>query len=56
MSLEWVNENNVEVLCKIDNKIVAAKQNNIVVTAFHPELTDDVRFLKYFLSIFENTN
>lgn len=49
-------KNNVEILCSVDNKIVAAKQNNIVVTAFHPELTDDVRFLKYFLSIFKNIN
>jgi 5'-phosphate synthase pdxT subunit len=42
-------KNNVEILCKVDNKIVAAKQNNIVVTAFHPELTEDLRFLRYFL-------
>jgi pyridoxal 5''-phosphate synthase, glutaminase subunit Pdx2 len=47
-------KNNVEILCRVDNKIVAAKQNNIVVTAFHPELTDDVRFLRYFLSNLEN--
>ena len=47
-------KNNVEILCKIDNKIVAAKQNNIVVTAFHPELTDDLRFLRYFLTNLEN--
>ena len=40
---------NVKILCKIDNKIVAAKQDNIIVTSFHPELTDDLRFLKYFL-------
>jgi 5'-phosphate synthase pdxT subunit len=43
-------KNNVEILCKVDNKIVAAKQNNIVVTAFHPELTEDLRFLRYFLT------
>lgn len=47
-------KNNVEILCRVDNKIVAAKQNNILVTAFHPELTDDVRFLRYFLSNLEN--
>ncbi len=40
---------NVKVLCKIDNKIVAAKQDNIIVTSFHPELTDDLAFLNYFL-------
>ncbi|WP_160689833.1 pyridoxal 5'-phosphate synthase glutaminase subunit PdxT [Clostridium sp. C2-6-12] len=43
-------KNNVEILCKVGNKIVAAKQNNIVVTAFHPELTEDLRFLRYFLT------
>jgi 5'-phosphate synthase pdxT subunit len=42
-------KDNVKVLCKIDNKIVAAKQDNIVVTAFHPELTADLSFLNYFL-------
>ncbi|WP_026887902.1 pyridoxal 5'-phosphate synthase glutaminase subunit PdxT [Clostridium beijerinckii] len=40
---------NVKILCKIDNKIVAAKQDNIIVTSFHPELTDDLAFLNYFL-------
>ncbi|OOM69952.1 glutamine amidotransferase subunit PdxT [Clostridium puniceum] len=39
----------VEILCEVDNKIVAAKQKNIIVTAFHPELTDDLSFLSYFL-------
>ena len=39
----------VEVLGKVDGKIVAAKGENILVTAFHPELTDDVRFHEYFL-------
>jgi 5'-phosphate synthase pdxT subunit len=40
---------NVKILCEVDNKIVAAKQDNIIVTSFHPELTDDLRFLDYFL-------
>ncbi len=39
----------VEVLGKVDERIVAAKGENILVTAFHPELTDDVRFHEYFL-------
>lgn len=41
---------NVEILCEVDNKIVAAKQDNIIVTSFHPELTNDLRFLNYFLT------
>lgn len=43
---------NVEILAELDNKkIVAAKQNKIIVTCFHPELTNDTRFHEYFLSI-----
>ena len=40
---------NVKILCEVDNKIVAAKQDNIIVTSFHPELTDDLRFMDYFI-------
>lgn len=39
----------VEVLSEMDGKIVAARGENILVTAFHPELTDDTRFHEYFL-------
>jgi pyridoxal 5'-phosphate synthase pdxT subunit len=39
----------VEVLSKIDDRVVAAKSENILVTAFHPELTDDTRFHEYFI-------
>lgn len=33
--------------------IVAAKQGRILATAFHPELTDDTRWHRYFLDIVE---
>ncbi|MDQ3378543.1 MAG: pyridoxal 5'-phosphate synthase glutaminase subunit PdxT [Actinomycetota bacterium] len=39
----------IEVLSRIEEKVVAARGDNILVTAFHPELTDDVRFHEYFL-------
>ncbi len=40
----------VEVLAKLeDGTIVAARQGNILVTSFHPELTNDTRFHRYFL-------
>jgi len=39
----------VQVLAKYKDKIVAARQGNILVTAFHPELTDDTRIHEYFL-------
>ncbi|MDO8578347.1 MAG: pyridoxal 5'-phosphate synthase glutaminase subunit PdxT [Dehalococcoidales bacterium] len=41
-----------EVLAKLgDRTIVAARQGQFLVTAFHPELTDDMRFHQYFLDI-----
>lgn len=39
----------VEVMGKVDGRVVAAKGENILVTAFHPELTDDIRFHEYFV-------
>lgn len=42
---------NVNVLCKIDDKIVMAEYKNFLVCAFHPELTDDLRIHKYFLGV-----
>jgi 5'-phosphate synthase pdxT subunit len=39
----------VEVIGKVGDRVVAAKGENILVTAFHPELTDDHRFHEYFL-------
>lgn len=39
----------VEVLCKINNNIVAVRQGNILATSFHPELTEDLTFMKYFI-------
>lgn len=39
----------VKVLAKIDNKIVAAEQDNMLATAFHPELTSDLTFHNYFM-------
>ncbi len=39
----------VEVLAVVDNNIVAAKQGNILVTSFHPELTGDSSVHEYFL-------
>mgnify|MGYP001820844229 CR=1 FL=1 len=40
-----------------DGKIVAAQENHLLATAFHPELTDDDRFHRYFLrQVQENKN
>lgn len=42
---------NTEVLAAVDEKIVAARQNNQLVTAFHPELNDDLSVHNYFLQM-----
>ena len=40
----------VEVLAQLDDgTVVAARQGNLLVTSFHPELTKDARFHEYFL-------
>lgn len=42
---------NVEVLATFEEKIVFAKEKNILVCSFHPELTEDMRIHKYFLEM-----
>ncbi len=41
----------VEVVSKFNEKIVAVKQRNILATSFHPELTSDVSWHQYFVSM-----
>jgi pyridoxal 5'-phosphate synthase pdxT subunit len=51
--IESVGEG-VQVLGRLDNEdIVAARQGRLLVTAFHPEITDDPRVHQYFLSFIE---
>lgn len=40
----------VKVLATVDDKIVAAQQDHMLATAFHPELTGNLKFHKYFVS------
>ena len=40
-----------EVLAAVDGKIVAARQKNQLVTAFHPELCSDLSVHRYFLDM-----
>jgi 5'-phosphate synthase pdxT subunit len=45
-------EKDVDILARLKDKtIVAARQEKLLVTAFHPELTNDLRFHRYFLDI-----
>ena len=41
----------IEILSKLNEKIVAVKKGNIIGTAFHPELADDLSLYKYFVSL-----
>ena len=42
----------VDVLGRLSTgEVVAARQMNLLVTVFHPELTDDYRFHEYFLGM-----
>ena len=41
----------VEILATVDNQIVAAQEKSMLVTSFHPELTDDVRLHQYFINM-----
>lgn len=42
---------NVQILAKYKNEIVAARENNFLITMFHPELTDDLSVHKYFVKM-----
>ncbi|NQT48930.1 MAG: pyridoxal 5'-phosphate synthase glutaminase subunit PdxT [Chloroflexi bacterium] len=42
----------VEIVAELpDGVVVAAQQERLLIAAFHPELTDDLRFHRYFLDI-----
>ncbi|UNC90632.1 pyridoxal 5'-phosphate synthase glutaminase subunit PdxT [Candidatus Contubernalis alkaliaceticus] len=43
----------VEVLCRFQDNVVAARQGNLLVTSFHPELTQDERFHRYLIAMAE---
>ena len=40
-----------EILAEVDGRIVAAREGNQLVTAFHPELNDDLSIHRYFLEM-----
>ena len=51
--IEQLNSN-TEILARLDDgAIVAARQGKLLALAFHPELTDDLRFHRYFLDMVE---
>lgn len=53
--IEKINSK-VEILCQIHGQPVAVKQGRLLACAFHPELTDDLRFHRYFLDLIKGDN
>jgi len=49
--IESVSEDAKVLASAPDGRIVAAQQGHFLATSFHPELTNDPRFHKYFLSL-----
>ncbi|HEX5877459.1 MAG TPA: pyridoxal 5'-phosphate synthase glutaminase subunit PdxT [Actinomycetota bacterium] len=49
----WVAEAapEVEVLAEVDGKVVAVRQGNLLATAFHPELTGEVRLHRWLVDL-----
>lgn len=49
----WIEQAgpDVEILASHDGHAVAARQGRLLVTAFHPELTDDLRLHRLFLEM-----
>ena len=43
----------VKILATVDDQIVAAQEKNMLVTSFHPELTDDVSLHQYFINMYK---
>jgi pyridoxal 5'-phosphate synthase pdxT subunit len=46
----------VEVLAEVDGRPVVARERNMLVAAFHPELTDDLRLHALFLAMVGDRN
>ncbi|MCC6375915.1 MAG: pyridoxal 5'-phosphate synthase glutaminase subunit PdxT [Microbacteriaceae bacterium] len=47
--IERIGEGVEKIATLADGRVVAAEQGQILVTSFHPEMTEDHRFHKYFL-------
>lgn len=44
----------VDVLLRLDGHIVACREGHMLATSFHPELTDDLSFHRYFTEMVAN--
>jgi len=48
----WIEDrgDDVEVLAEVDGHVVAARQDNMLVISFHPELAGETRLHELFLA------
>ncbi|MBT9164315.1 MAG: Pyridoxal 5'-phosphate synthase subunit PdxT [candidate division WS2 bacterium] len=44
----------VELLAEHQNQPVLLREKNVIISSFHPELTDDLRIHSYFIDIIKN--
>ncbi len=54
--IESVGKDARVLACLEDGRVVAAQQGRLLATSFHPELTGDDRFHRYFLSLAETAD
>lgn len=47
-------DSSVEIISKVNEKIVAVKYKNQLAISFHPELTDNLNMHKFFIKMIEN--
>ncbi|MBF0581921.1 pyridoxal 5'-phosphate synthase glutaminase subunit PdxT [Corynebacterium sp. ED61] len=45
----------VQVLATVNERVVAARQNHVLVTSFHPELTEDLQVHQYFVEMIRSS-
>lgn len=48
--------NTVQILSTLDDKVIACKQQNMLATSFHPELTDSNVFHEYFVNMVKHAS
>lgn len=53
----WIENvgSKVKVIATYQGKIIAARENNVLVTSFHPEFTDNLSVHKYFVNMVKKT-
>lgn len=53
----WIEKTgpNVEILAMYNDKVIAAREGNVLVTSFHPEFTNNLAVHNYFIEMVKKT-